>query len=159
MKIGLISDTHDNVVMIHKAVDLFNGAAVDLVLHAGDYVSPFSLKPLLELECDMLGVWGNNDGDRIALDRVAQGRIMTSPYIGTYFGKKILLGHYLMTLEALISSQTYHIIIYGHTHKPELRKEGQTLIINPGECGGWLSGKSTVAVVELDTQTAKILEL
>ncbi len=159
MKLGIISDTHDNVPMIEKAVDFFNKADVDLVMHAGDYVSPFSLKPFLTLESDFLGVWGNNDGDKIALRNMAQGRIETSPHIETYKHKKILLGHYFETLDALVSSQVYYLIIYGHTHKPEIRKVGKTLVVNPGECGGWLEGSSTIALANLEEQTAEIIEL
>ena len=159
MKLGIISDTHDNVPMIIKAVEFFNQADVDLVLHAGDYVSPFSLKPLLSLECDFLGVWGNNDGDKIALQNIAQGKIENSPFIESYGDKKILLGHHFETLEALIVSQEFYIIIYGHTHKPDIRKKGKTLVVNPGECGGWLEGKSTIALADLEAQTAEIIEL
>ena len=159
MKLGIISDTHDNVPMIIKAVDFFNNADVDLVLHAGDYVSPFSLNPFLSLECDFLGVWGNNDGDKIALQKMAQGKIENSPFIETYDQKKILLGHYFETLEALVSSQEFYLIVYGHTHKAKIRHEGKTLVVNPGECGGWLEGKSTVAVVDLENQDAEIIEL
>ena len=90
MKLGLISDTHDNVPMIKKAVEFFNKADVDLVLHAGDYVAPFSIKPLFSLECDFLGVWGNNDGDKIALHKMSQGKIINSPSIETYGKKKDL---------------------------------------------------------------------
>ncbi|MBW2130472.1 MAG: metallophosphoesterase [Deltaproteobacteria bacterium] len=159
MRIGLISDTHDNVPAIEKAVGFFSAEAVDLVLHAGDYVSPFSFKPFLDLPCEIIGVWGNNDGDKIALDRVSQGRIKTSPSVETYAGKKILLGHHFETLDALVSSQDYYLIVYGHTHRPEIRREGKTLVVNPGECGGWLYGKSTVAVVDLEDQRADIIEL
>ncbi len=42
MNIGIISDTHDNLALIKKAVTFFNGEKVDLVLHAGDFVSPFT---------------------------------------------------------------------------------------------------------------------
>lgn len=159
MKLGIISDTHDNVPLILKAVEIFNNADVDAVLHAGDYVSPFSLKPLLSLECDFLGVWGNNDGDKLALQNMAQGKIENSPYIESYGRKKILLGHHLETLEALVRSQEFHLIVYGHTHRPEIRKKGSTLVVNPGECGGWVEGKSTLAIVELEDQTAEIIEL
>jgi len=40
-----------------------------------------------------------------------------------------------------------------------LRKIRKTLIINPGECGGWLSGKSTIALLDLKNLEAKIIEL
>ncbi len=159
MKLGLISDTHDNVPMVKKAVEVFNQEGVDLVLHAGDYVSPFSLKPLFSLECDFLGVWGNNDGDKIALDKMGQGRIVNSPSIETFDGQVVLLGHYFETLESLISSQQFFLIVYGHIHSPEIKKRGKTLVVNPGECGGWLYGKSTVAVADLQNQTAEVIEL
>jgi len=51
------------------------------------------------------------------------------------------------------------VIIYGHTHRTDLRKIGKTLIINPGECGGWLSGKSTIALLDLENLEAKIIKL
>ena len=31
--------------------------------------------------------------------------------------------------------------------------------INPKECGGWLTGKSTIALLNLDTLEAKIINL
>ena len=159
MKIGLISDTHDHVPMIDRAVRLFNKEAVDLVLHAGDYVSPFSLRPFMALKCEMRGVWGNNDGDKIALNAVAQGRIYPSPDIKVYAGRKVLLAHELETLDALVASQAFHLIVYGHTHQAVARKEGRTLVVNPGECGGWVSGIHTVAVVYMESETAEIREL
>lgn len=159
MKLGIISDTHDNVPMVQKAIGVFNRGDVDLVLHAGDYVSPFSLKPLFSLKCDFSGVWGNNDGDRIALDSVAPGKISNSPRIETYGEKKILLGHYFETLDALILSQHFFLIVYGHTHRPEIRRQGRTLVVNPGECGGWLYGRSTVALVDMEDQSADIVDL
>ena len=53
----------------------------------------------------------------------------------------------------------YNLIVYGHTHKAEIRREAGTLLINPGECGGWLSGRSTVVWVDLDKMKAQIVAL
>ena len=159
MKLGIISDTHDNVPLVEKAVRVFNRENTDLVLHAGDYVSPFSLKPFFSLNCDFLGVWGNNDGDRIALDIAAQGKIFNSSRIETLDEREILLGHYFETLDALILSQQFFLIVYGHTHRPEIRRQGRTLVVNPGECSGWLYGRSTVALVDMEKQIANIIEL
>ena len=50
------------------------------------------------------------------------------------------------------------IIIGAHTHVPEI-KQGNPMYINPGECGGWLSGKSTVMVLDLETFRAEIIDL
>ena len=40
MKIGIISDSHDHVDNIRRAVSVFREASVELVIHAGDIVSP-----------------------------------------------------------------------------------------------------------------------
>ena len=62
-------------------------------------------------------------------------------------------------IEELAKSQCYDVIIYGHNHRAEVKKVGKTLIINPGECGGWLTGKSTVAVLDLTDFDVRIINL
>ena len=62
-------------------------------------------------------------------------------------------------IDALVESQKYEVIIYGHTHRTDLRKIRKTIIINPGECGGWLTGKSTIALLDLDNLEAEIINL
>ena len=47
--IGIMSDSHDNLDAIRKAVDAFNEAEVDLVIHAGDMISPFTSKEIKKL--------------------------------------------------------------------------------------------------------------
>jgi len=49
-------------------------------------------------------------------------------------------------------------LIYGHTHEVDLR-EGPPLILNPGECGGWLSGRATCAIVDLERLQTEIVEV
>ena len=46
-------------------------AASGMVLHAGDYCSPFSLEPFHELEHPAAGVFGRNDGDHEGLKAYA----------------------------------------------------------------------------------------
>lgn len=41
---------------------------------------------------------------------------------------------------------------------PEIKRESP-LFINPGECGGWLYGKSTVAILDMGTSHADIIDL
>lgn len=40
--IGIMSDSHDNLKAIRSALDVFNQANVELVIHAGDLISPFT---------------------------------------------------------------------------------------------------------------------
>jgi len=45
MKIGVISDTHDQQELILQSVQKLNEADVGLVIHCGDWVSPFIVSP------------------------------------------------------------------------------------------------------------------
>jgi len=159
MKIGIISDTHDNLPKIREAVRIFNEQKVDLVIHAGDFIAPFAINPLSELRCEYIGVFGNNDGEKFGLTKISQGRITPAPRPVELGDRKVLILHEPNEIDALSKSQVYDMIIYGHTHKPVNEKHGKTLVINPGECGGWLTGKSTIALADLDWKTGEVVEL
>ena len=161
MKIGIISDTHDNLPQIKKAVEIFNREKVELVLHAGDFVSPFTFLEFKNINCPLKGVFGNNDGDKLYLQEKFKviGELYPAPYIVKINNKNVIMLHKEKLIDALAESQKYDVIIYGHTHRTDLRKIGKTLIINPGECGGWLTGKSTIALLDLETLEAKIIDL
>ena len=161
MKIGIMADTHDNLNNIKKAVEVFNQEKIDLLLHSGDFVSPFTARELKYIRCSLVGVFGNNDGDRLfLLDQFQKiGSIYPEPYKATLEGKNIILFHKNDVIKELAKSQCYDVIIYGHNHQTEVKRVGKTLIINPGECGGWLTGKGTVAVLDLDDLNVRIINL
>lgn len=159
MLIGIMSDTHDNLVYVQKAIDVFNDRRVGLVIHAGDYTSPFTLKLFPQLGCKYLGIFGNNDGDKLLLLERAAGNIYYQPYIFTLHNRKIVVMHEHHLVEALADSGHFDMVIYGHTHTPDIRKVKHTLIVNPGEVGTWLYGKSTVAVADLEKMDAEIIPL
>ncbi len=160
MLIGILSDSHDNVPYLDKAVEIFNQRQVELVLHAGDFVSAFTSKPLSNLKCKFTGVFGNNDGDKLLLeDRFKNiGEIYDDVYEDIIDGKRMILFHRETLVEKLSKSGKYDIIIYGHTHRVDLQ-DGKPFIINPGECGGWITGKSTIAVLDTGKMKAEILTL
>ncbi|SPQ01404.1 Phosphodiesterase [Candidatus Sulfobium mesophilum] len=159
MLIGTISDTHDNMPQIKKAVDFFNKRKVEHVVHAGDFTSPFTFRILKGLKCRFTGIFGNNDGDKLLLQKMSEGRLFNQPHIFELAGKKIILMHEHHTADALADSGHYDIVIYGHTHKPDVRKVKNTLVINPGEAGSWLYDKSTIAIADLSDMTAEIILL
>lgn len=156
MKIGILADTHDNIHAIKMAVSYFNTQDLKYVIHAGDYVAPFSLKELMKVSAKFLGVFGNNDGDRMGLFRVCKN-LHEPPYELILDGKHIMITHMLESLSKRSEINT-DIIIYAHTHIPEI-KPGIPMYINPGECGGWLSGKNTVAILDLEAFQADIIDL
>ncbi len=46
---------------------------VGLVFHAGDYVAPFLISKFKKLNCRLIGVFGNNDGDHELLKKHFEG--------------------------------------------------------------------------------------
>ena len=160
MKLGIVADSHDNMPLIAKAVELFNRENVDLVLHAGDFVSPFTASEFKSLNMKLIGVFGNNDGDKLLLTRRFEGigELYEDYHEMNLEGKRIVLMHQPKFLEALIDSRKYDLITYGHTHEVDIQG-GWSLVINPGECGGWISGKATVAIVDLKIMKAGIFTL
>jgi putative phosphoesterase len=165
MLIGVMSDTHDDVVRTKKAVTRFNREGVEQVLHAGDFVSPFMIDTLRELKAPLTGVFGNNDGDRSLLERKS-GMLPSMKIMGTFArtdvgGMRVALlhGNDRGLLETLMACSSLDLLVYGHTHRPEIRREGALLIVNPGEVYGYLTGRSTVALVDTVQRSAEIVDL
>ncbi|UCC66010.1 MAG: metallophosphoesterase [Deltaproteobacteria bacterium] len=155
-----MADSHDHVPMMERACELFNTEEVEMVIHAGDYIAPFSLRALnRHLRCPYFGVFGNNDGERLGLQKASEGRLHPSPMEFAEGGWQILVAHEMPILEAVQASGRYRLVVYGHTHIPEVKRVGETLAVNPGECGGWLYGHCTAAIGHLDTLEAEIVDL
>ena len=160
MKIGLISDSHDNIPHIVKATDAFNSRKTEFVLHAGDYIAPFAVDALKGgLSCPFKGVFGNNDGEKPGLAQRSKGSIVEPPLELELAGKKILITHSLENVEAKMDEKKYDLILYGHTHKLDIKRRNGVLAVNPGECGGWLYGRSTVVMLDLSNMETEVIEL
>jgi hypothetical protein len=156
-----MSDSHDNITQVRKAVALFKDVGCDLVLHAGDVVAPFAARELVALGCPVKAVFGNCDGEKKGLEMALEkfGEIQDAPLFFAHGGRQILLVHYHFSVATYASSGKYDVVIFGHTHKPDTRREGETLLLNPGEAGGWLTGKSTAALLDPDRLEAEIVPL
>ncbi|MCX8030203.1 MAG: metallophosphoesterase [Thermodesulfovibrionales bacterium] len=159
MKIGIISDTHDNLVNLKKALDIFNQQNVNHIIHAGDFTSPFTAKILMEFKGGFSGIFGNNDGDKLLLSKAFNGNIFSQPYVFNLSQKKIVVLHEPTVVDALAESGHYDLVIYGHTHKALIKQVKNTLVINPGEAGSWLYGKATVAIANIEKMTAEIVNI
>ena len=159
MLTGIIADTHDNMLTLKKAVDYFNARNVAHVIHAGDFTSPFTFRVLKDLHSGFTGIFGNNDGDRLLLQKNSDGRVNNQPHLLELDNRKIIVMHEHHIIDALAQSGCYDLVIYGHTHMPDIRTVKNTLVINPGEASGWLYGKPTVAVADLSKMTAEIISL
>lgn len=159
MLIGIIADTHDDMFSIKTAVEIFNTEKVSRVIHAGDFTSPFTFEIFRSLNCTFTGIFGNNDGDRLLLKQKSEGNTYTQPHIMTHQGKRIVVVHEPDLVNALSDSGHYDLIIYGHTHKPDIRKVKNTLIINPGKVARLHKGESTLAILNTVNMEAEIIKI
>lgn len=163
MKIGVMADTHDRLESVEKAVEFFNRERVEHVLHAGDLVSPFVAPKFKELRAKLHYVWGNNEGDREFV-RLRFGELGVKP-LGDFAtleleGRRIALLHGTNQpiVDSLAKSGLFDVVVRGHTHRAEIIK-GKTLVVNPGEVCGYLSGRRTVALLDPADLSAEIVEL
>ena len=165
MLIGLISDTHDNLQMVEKAVKRLNEEKVELVLHAGDYVAPFVIPKFKALNCRLIGVFGNNDGDHELLRKrfseasncEVRGRFAEVDIDG--FKIALLHGEETELLNALVNHGAFDAVVHGHSHAYVSRKNGKRLFVNPGEVCGYLTGKPTIGLLDTVKRVAKIIRI
>jgi putative phosphoesterase len=165
MLIGIMSDTHDNLPQVEKAVKYLNDQKAGLVLHAGDYVAGFVIPKFKALNCKLVGVFGNNDGDHELLKkRFSETGNCT---IHDQFAKieiegyRIALLHGTQTelLNAIVESGYFDAVIHGHTHNRSIEKKDKTLVINPGELCGYLTGNPSLALLDTTKQQAIAIDL
>lgn len=164
MIIGIMADTHDRLPLVDKAVRMLNEEEADLVLHAGDYIAPFVIPRFRPLKAKFIGVFGNNDGERIGLKmkfREINAEIHGNFAEVTVDRLRITLMHGSEEelLRSLINVESHDIIIHGHTHEAKTYRKGKTLVINPGEVCGYLTERSTIALLDSQTKEARIIEL
>jgi hypothetical protein len=157
MKIGVLSDTHDHLAAIASALDLLKAADVDVLIHAGDYCAPFAMKRLLQARLRLYGVFGNCDGERAGLTKLLPD-LSDGPRHLELGGRKICVIHNWDHLPHE-DREASDIILFGHTHTPLVEHREGRLVVNPGECCGWVNGRKTVAIVDTLTPSADVLEV
>ncbi len=162
MRIGIIADTHDRLPAIAELVKQMQEAGAGMVLHAGDYCSPFALKAFEDSHVTLAGVFGKNDGDREGLVSRAQSafgaELFESPHSFSIGDRRILLVHDIGDVNER-SIASHEIVIHGHTHQQEMKTRGDTLIVNPGEACGWIYGTPSAAMLDLDSRQVEFLTL
>jgi putative phosphoesterase len=134
MKVGILSDTHDQVERTAGAVALLAGLGAETLIHCGDLTTPEIVHACAALPCHY--VLGNNDYDEEGLRRViaATGGICLG-WAGTVqmAGKSLGVthGHLAREFRQLIR-QAPDYLLYGHVHYRLDERDGPTRQINPG---------------------------
>ena len=157
MRIGVVSDTHNNLANVRAIVRLFNDAGVQRVVHTGDITKAKTLDELAQLDAPLFGVFGNNDVERDSLNASvhAHGFAFCEPPLRLdWHGRRIVVVHDPLELP----DDGYQLALHGHTHMHRCERLGERLIFNPGECSGHMKGYNAVGVVDLDTLTTRLLK-
>ncbi|NMC35579.1 metallophosphoesterase [Candidatus Beckwithbacteria bacterium] len=173
MKIGIFSDTHDNVANLEKAHQIFNNHNIELALFCGDLVSPFMFKFLSDWPWPIKMVFGNNEGDKYGIIRRLQQydlhKIEYAPK-GNIFsleedGQKIAVfhGNGAEITQALLTCGDYDLVCTGHDHVAKISQIGKTLWVNPGTVAGVSENpevtKGSVAIYDTKSRQAEIIYL
>lgn len=157
MRIGIISDTHDQQRNVRKAIDVFQTQGVECVLHAGDITRPTTIGLFAELPASrLIAVFGNCDTDRLALRSVVEaigGEIHDRTYTGRVDDRAIYMTHIPDGLNHVVGSGKHDLVVYGHTHKQEIHRVGKTLVVNPGAARNGMGEDAHVVIVDLADMT------
>ena len=159
MRIGVVSDTHDNLRNVARIVELFNAAGVERVVHTGDITSARTLHALAGLRAPLVGVYGNNDLERDALERAAARhgfRFVDPPLELRWAGRRLVVVHDVTEHDGA-ALHAGDVLLHGHDHWRRIERRNGTLVFNPGECAGHLVGHNAVGVLELGTLEPEIL--
>ena len=130
---GIVGDTHvspnRSALFLEPVVDLFRRSGVDLILHAGD-AGHASVLQSLERVAATIAVRGN--ADSLDLIETLPDRVWIEVGSRTVL---LLHGHHGKTaLKAAraAAAPDVDLIVFGHSHKPLIEREGRTILFNPG---------------------------
>jgi putative phosphoesterase len=156
MRVGIVSDSHDNGDAARVCVRIFQEKGVERILHAGDIVAPFTAQVFLEAGVPVDAVFGNNDGETELLSKVLPG--IEKGWRRLRIGGHVVLlvhdRHHVPPQEL----EGARLLVHGHTHDAECVETGGRIELNPGECGGWLRGRKTLALWDTEGGLPEILE-
>lgn len=122
--LGLISDTHG--LMRPEALAALQG--VDRILHAGDIGSQDVLAAL-EAIAPVTAVRGNMDRQS------GWDRVLPVSTVVEANDTLIYLLHDRAHLDLDPAAADIAVVVYGHSHRPDQERVGDTLFINPGSAG------------------------
>jgi len=160
MRIGIVSDTHNNLKNVARIVELFNTAQVDRVIHTGDITQAKTIHAFASLDAPLWGVFGNNDQERDSLEAAIADRgfrFAEPPLELIWHERRIIVVHDPRDLDGSLGEK-HHLALHGHTHHHRLERSPSQLIFNPGECAGHLEGYNAIGIVDLTSLDARLLK-
>ena len=159
MQIGIVSDTHNNLKNIDTIISLFNKEKVSFVIHTGDIANANSLNKFSQLNCKLIGVYGNNDRNEKGLKEIANRNnflFQEPPKLINLCNKNIAIFHEPEDIDDFLTkNQKVDIVIHGHTHRYRNETKNGVLFFNPGESAGMYAGKNAIGILDLKSIETK----
>jgi putative phosphoesterase len=159
MRIGILSDTHDQVRRTSQAVRMLADEGATCLIHCGDLTGPEVVDACAELPTYF--VFGNCDDDPESLRRamaMSGAKCLGRAGEIELVGKRIAVTHGDSPREVRhLASLEPDYLFYGHSHQLADEREGPTRWVNPGalhRAAIW-----TVALLDLDTDTLRTLTI
>jgi putative phosphoesterase len=153
MRIGILSDTHDQLVLTRQAVDLLIREGAEALIHCGDMTGPDIVRACAKLPCTF--AFGNHDADNVpALERAiveVGGTCVASGGIVELAGKRIAVLHGHVGMKAMLA-RTPDYLVHGHSHIAANARIGVTRRI----CPGALDRADSLTVAILDTESGEL---
>jgi len=123
MKLGVVSDTHG--LLRPEVAPALEG--VEYILHLGDVGNPAILNSLKEI-APVTAIRGN-------VDRTGPCSKLPETEVLLFEGHYIYLLHDIGTLHLDPAAAKFSVVLYGHSHKPNISQRKGVLYFNPGSCG------------------------
>jgi putative phosphoesterase len=163
MRIGVLSDTHNNIGNLLKALRLFKDEGITTLVHCGDMANVTTARQMSGF--DIIYVNGNMDDSAAAVNDTLWTLNPNNETPGALFSGKlgdvkigVTHGHLPGKLDKLIRSR-HAFVFTGHTHRQRDEIVGKTRVINPGALGGARYGARTVCIVDLDSRDVRFKEV
>jgi uncharacterized protein len=141
MILAVMSDSHDNLWNLRKALEIIKTEQTGMIIHCGDFVAPFMLVELETAGIPVHGVFGNNDGDKVLLTRMSLTSLKNITLHDLYGevdidGFHVGFAHQEIIAEGLASAGNDQVVCFGHSHTYLQKNLGRTVLLNPGEIMG-----------------------
>jgi putative phosphoesterase len=158
MRLGILSDTHNQVDRARRAAELLESLGAEALVHCGDLAIVEVVAACADLP--LYFAIGNHDADNVPALRAAaeaHGAVCLG-YGGelTLAGKRVAVthGHLTMDLRPLLAAGPDYLLT-GHSHAPMDRRDGPTRRINPGAL--FRAAEFTVALLDLESDELQFL--
>ncbi|MFH1412588.1 MAG: YfcE family phosphodiesterase [bacterium] len=130
--IAIISDIHDNLANLKKALNFCKEKNITALICCGDVTNNETLKYLSENFNNQIYLTEGNMELYDELEKYNNIKFFNRKGgIFEYDNKKIGICHEPYLINDLLKEKP-DIIFYGHTHEPWEKTEGKTKIVNPG---------------------------